>query len=62
LIRAIEKAIGDAVSLIGTVVIVFLAITLKIGLTFSKIFVALEIMNSLKYYMACTVKGIGLFY
>ena len=61
-IRAFERTIGSSITIICSLVIVALAIQFHNGLSFSQIFSAIEIINGLKYYIFCSVQGIGLYY
>ena len=61
-IRAFERTIGLSATIICSFVIVTFAIQVNSNLTFAHIFSAIEIIFALKYYIFCSVQGLGLVY
>lgn len=60
--RAIERALGNSISLISSVIMFVVAHYANTELSFAKIFSTLEIMTSLRLYTFLMVLALGLYY
>lgn len=60
--RAVERALGNSISFIGSLAMFIIAHYANTGLSFAKIFSTLEIMTSLRLYSFLIVLALGLYY